>query len=389
MARPTPADLDAIGAAWQPDPHASSTLGADAYTDPAWLDLELDAIFSRSWQWVCHVEQLREPGAYVTAQVAGHPVAITRAADGELNAFYNVCRHRAHQLLEGAGTTRRIVCPYHAWSYDLTGQLLGAPLTQDLIDFDVADICLHGVRVEEFAGFVYVNLDAEAVPLIEQSGTLIEELARVAPDIERLTFAHRLTYEIASDWKNVVDNFLECYHCPVAHKDFCTLVEMDTYEVVTDGIWSRQYAEAGKTANSAYDVEDASVTMQTVWWLWPNTCLLRFPGRPNFMVLQILPDGPGRTLETIDFYLEKPNRPQPRSRRSATSTMSCRSRTSRSSRASSGAWPRRPSKPDASSSSEGREARRTRPGDPSTPSTTSTASSSTRIVRRWSRAGVG
>ena len=306
MARPTPADLDAIGAAWQPDPHASSTLGADAYTDPAWLDLELDAIFSRSWQWVCHVEQLREPGAYVTAQVAGHPVAITRAADGELNAFYNVCRHRAHQLLEGAGTTRRIVCPYHAWSYDLTGQLLGAPLTQDLIDFDVADICLHGVRVEEFAGFVYVNLDAEAVPLIEQSGTLIEELARVAPDIERLTFAHRLTYEIASDWKNVVDNFLECYHCPVAHKDFCTLVEMDTYEVVTDGIWSRQYAEAGKTANSAYDVEDASVTMQTVWWLWPNTCLLRFPGRPNFMVLQILPDGPGRTLETIDFYLEKP-----------------------------------------------------------------------------------
>ncbi|MEY8842126.1 RHO alpha subunit C-terminal catalytic domain-containing protein, partial [Cribrihabitans sp. XS_ASV171] len=127
-----------------------------------------------------------------------------------------------------------------------------------------------------------------------------------APDIDRLTFGHRLTYDIRSNWKNVVDNFLECYHCPTAHKDFCTLVDMDTYKVTTHGIYSSHMADAGKDTNSAYDVSNATVRTHAVWWLWPTTCLMRYPGRSSIIVLNIVPVGPDRTLETYDFYLETP-----------------------------------------------------------------------------------
>ena len=151
---------------------------------------------------------------------------------------------------------------------------------------------------------VYVNLDPGAAPLSEQAGDLEAEILERAPDVAKLTLARRLTYGIASNWKNVVDNFLECYHCHVAHKDFVSLVDMSTYEVTTYGIWSSHMAQAGRTENTAYDVSGATVTEHAVWWLWPNTCLLRYPGRGNFMVLQIIPDGPERTLETWDFYLE-------------------------------------------------------------------------------------
>ena len=173
-----------------------------------------------------------------------------------------------------------------------------------LKNFDVGSICLDAVQAEEFCGFIYVNLDPGAAPLAEAAGDLGDEIRHWAPDVERLTFAHRLTYEIASNWKNVIDNFLECYHCPTAHKDFCTLVDMDTYKVTTHGIWSSHMAEAGKTANAAYSVEGATVTDHAVWWLWPNTCLMRYPGRGNFIVMNVIPAGPERTLETYDFFFE-------------------------------------------------------------------------------------
>ncbi|NND76415.1 MAG: Rieske 2Fe-2S domain-containing protein [Ilumatobacter sp.] len=282
------------------------SLHADAYTRPEWFALEQRAVFGRTWQWLCHTEKLRAPGSYVAGEVAGMPIVAVRDRDDQLRAFYNVCQHRAHQLLDGEGTAGAIVCPYHGWTYDLGGQLTVARKTQHLVDFVPAEICLDQIGVEEFGGFVFVNLDVDAVPLAEQAGGLAAEIAHWAPDIERLTFAKRLTYDIASNWKNVVDNFLECYHCHIAHKDFVSLVDMDTYTVTTHGIYSSHMAEAGRSANSAYDVSDATVRDHAVWWLWPNTCLMRYPGRGNMIVLQIIPVGHDRTLETYDFYLETP-----------------------------------------------------------------------------------
>ena len=303
-ARPSPDDFARIRKGFDADPAKSYSLRAEAYTELHWSEFERGAIFRRSWQWVCHAEKLREKGSFVTIQVAGQPICVVRDRDGALRAFYNVCKHRAHELLKGEGRTTKIMCPYHAWTYDLTGQLRRAPETDNLKDFKVQDVCLDAVQVEAFCGFIFVNLDPDAAPLAAQSGGLADEIMHWAPDVESLTFAHRLTYEIKSNWKNVVDNFLECYHCPTAHKDFCTLVDMDTYKVTTHGIYSSHMAEAGKTANSAYSVADASVKDHAVWWLWPNTCLMRYPGRGNMIVMHIIPAGPDLTYETYDFFLE-------------------------------------------------------------------------------------
>ena len=293
-----------IGQGWNPDPSASLSLHADAYTRPRWFDADQSEIIARSWQWICHVEKLRAPGAYVAETVAGMPIVALRDNDGELRAFYNVCKHRAHELVQGEGQLTNLVCPYHAWSYGLDGQLNAARHTTHLVDFDVNDICLDPVQITEFGGFVYVNLDPAAAPLEEQAGDLGAEIAQWAPDVEQLTFAYRLSYTIKSNWKNVVDNFLECYHCHVAHKDFVSLVDMDTYQVTTHGIYSSHMAEAGKTDNAAYDVSEATVTDHAVWWLWPNTCMMRYPGRGNFIVLKIIPAGPDLTYETYDFFFE-------------------------------------------------------------------------------------
>jgi choline monooxygenase len=299
-------DVRQISVGFDSNPARSMTLRSDAYTKAKWAAADLEAIFGRTWQWICHVEKLTEPGSYVSATVAGMPVAVVRDRDDVLRAFYNVCQHRAHQLLSGSGTTQSIACPYHAWVYGLDGQLKGARRADRMETFDKSEICLHRVQVEEFGGFVYANLDSAARPLAEQAGDLAVEIERWAPDVAQLTHAKRLTYEVKSNWKNVIDNFLECYHCHIAHPEFVDLVDMNTYEVKTHGIWSSHFAEAGKRANTAYDVSGATVNDHAVWWLWPNTCLLRYPGRGNFMVFQILPDGSERTLETWDFYLETP-----------------------------------------------------------------------------------
>lgn len=300
----TLADVDRIATGWDEDPARSWSLNAEAYTDPRWAEVDLRAIFARTWQWLCHVERLREPGSYVAATVAGLPVVVVRDRSGELRAFYNVCKHRAHELLQGSGTTRNIVCPYHAWTYALDGRLKAARRADRMDTFDKSEVCLDQVQVEEFCGMVYVNLDPAAAPLAEQAGDLAAEIKQWAPDVADLTHAKRLSYDVATNWKNVIDNFLECYHCHIAHKEFVDLVDMDTYEVRTHGIWSSHFAEAGKHPNAAYDVSGASVTDHAVWWLWPNTCLLRYPGRGNFMVFQVLPAGPARTLETWDFFFE-------------------------------------------------------------------------------------
>jgi phenylpropionate dioxygenase-like ring-hydroxylating dioxygenase large terminal subunit len=125
-----------------------------------------------------------------------------------------------------------------------------------------------------------------------------------APDLPNLTHAHRLTYHIKANWKSVVDNFLECYHCPVAHKGFSSMIDMDTYKVTTQGIYSSHMAKAKLGENKAYDIADATVTDHAVWFLWPNLTLMRYPGSGNFMVWRFYPINATETWEEFDFFFE-------------------------------------------------------------------------------------
>ncbi len=297
-------ELATIGNGFDAQPARSWSINTRCYRDPRFLAVEREQIFHRSWQYLCHEERLREPGSYVAADIQGQSIVAVRGGDGRLRAFYNVCKHRGHELLEGDGNVKAITCPYHAWVYNLDGTLRLARRAEHLENFDPGRICLSAVQVETFCQLVFVNLDGDAAPLAEQSGALREEVTRYAPDIGALTFAHRLTYTVQANWKALVDNFLECCHCPVAHRDFVSLVEMDTYKVTCHGIYSSHMAKAGRGANTAYGVSDASVTDHAVWFLWPNTTLMRYPGRGNFMVWRFIPLGPEETYEVFDFFFE-------------------------------------------------------------------------------------
>ncbi len=300
----TRAEYERTGEGYDDAAIRSYSIDSRCYIEPKFLDIERRFIFHRSWQFVCHEEKLREPGSYVALAIEGRSIVALRTADGELKAFYNVCRHRGHELLFGEGRTRRITCPYHAWTYDLDGALVVAPRSGHIENFDPGDICLEAVRIEHFCHFVLVNLDPGARPLSEQSGDLAREIGHYAPDLSRLTFAHRLTYRIQANWKAVVDNFLECYHCPVAHKGFSSMIDMDTYAVRTHGIYSSHMAKARSGANDAYNIDDATVTDHAVWFLWPNIALMRYPGRGNFMVWRFYPLGAEETREEFDFFFE-------------------------------------------------------------------------------------
>jgi len=303
-ARLTSQQLAHAGDGYDPVAARSASIAADCYIAADWLEVEREQIFRRSWQYLCHEEALRETGSYVTAGIQERSVVAVRGEDGVLRAFYNVCKHRGHELLKGAGTARLITCPYHAWVYDLGGRLHRARRSELIESFDPSRIFLTPVQVEVFCHLVFVNLDPQAPPLAEQAVGLAREVTKHAPDLGALTFAHRLNYTVQANWKAVVDNFLECYHCPVAHRDFVSLVEMDTYKVATHGIWSSHMARAGRRQNQAYGVADASVTDHAVWYLWPNATLMRYPGRGNFMVWRFIPVSPERTYEEFDFFFE-------------------------------------------------------------------------------------
>ena len=302
MTRDNVARLGAIDR-FDRDPERSYTLPARYYYDPDIYARELDAIFAHHWIYVCHGEAVQEPSDYTTFETAGQNIIVVRGKDGVLRAFYNVCQHRGHELLKGEGRTKVITCPYHAWSYHIDGRLRTARGSEKVAGFDKDEFCLTSVRVEEFCGFVFVNLDPDASPLAEQSEGLEADLRAHVPDLDELTFARRLTFDVNANWKNVLDNFLECYHCPVAHPAFDGLVDLGTFGTVTYGIYSTHHSLGGKADNDAYNAADADDPDHPVWWLWPNTCILRFPGSANLSVWRMIPTGPETTHEIFDFFL--------------------------------------------------------------------------------------
>ncbi|MFT3989472.1 aromatic ring-hydroxylating oxygenase subunit alpha [Aestuariivirga sp.] len=288
------------------DPEKSFTLPARYYIDPQIYEREKREIFYRAWNYGCHVSQVAAPGSFATVQVADQNIAILRGQDGVLRAFHNVCSHRAHELLKGCGTAKLITCPYHAWTYHTDGRLRSAVGQKSVSGFQAEEFALKPVQLEVYAGFVFVNLDMEAPPLRSQAGDLEQEMLKACPKIADLTFAYRLTYEVKGNWKNVVDNFLECYHCQVAHPAFVELVDIQNYRTKTHGIYSSHISPPGSCANAAYSFSKDEERDYSAWWLWPNVTFGVFPGTDNVLMFHMLPTGPETTVEHLDFYTVSP-----------------------------------------------------------------------------------
>ena len=279
------------------------SLPATYYTDPEIYQLEMERIFYRSWNFAGYTSQLRNPGDYLTCKVGEESIIVVRGQDLRLRAFYNVCRHRGHWLLEGAGNVGAITCPYHAWSYETSGALRYARESEQVPGFDKSNFCLNQVRVEEFCGFVFVNLDRKAPPLIDQVPALAEEFRSYESRLDALHLVYRQEFVIESNWKNVIDNYNENYHTPNVHPVLASSLDMNDYQVHTHGMYFRHASGVNEDPlEGGFQVDEATYNRHDTWWLWPNLCPMCFPGG-GFRVLHIMPDGPERTRETYDFYL--------------------------------------------------------------------------------------
>jgi glycine betaine catabolism A len=200
-----------------PAPPPNRTPNGQIYWDPEILQTEFDQFYYRNWLCVGRVEDFPDTGDFQTRQVGRESVLLVRDAAGSIRGYYNLCRHRGTRVvLETSGKgARSFICPYHAWSYDVNGRLIGAPHMRGQEDFDRKDYGLLPIRVDTWGGFVWVNLEPNGPSLTESLGPFFQRFDRFP--LAQLRLGGRQVYEVEANWKIIVENFSECYHCAPVH----------------------------------------------------------------------------------------------------------------------------------------------------------------------------
>ena len=194
----------------------SSTLPPQCYTSHDFYKREVQTIFMKVWNFIGRGDRIPNAGDYFTIEFAGVPVIVVRGSDGEIRAFANTCRHRGSMLAQGEGNCKAFRCPYHSWTYDIDGALIVAPQMEQTTAFDPADWHLTPVRLECWAGFMFLNFDPHAPPLMEYLGDLPLKLASYR--FEDMVCVRRKEYELACNWKIYVENAMEAYHITTVHR---------------------------------------------------------------------------------------------------------------------------------------------------------------------------
>lgn len=258
------------------------TLDPQFYTDPDIFARECAGLLAKTWQFAGHESEVPEPGDYFTFEVAGESLFCIRGRDGELRAFYNVCQHRAHQLVEGSGSTRVVVCPYHAWTYELTGELRAGPNLK-AAGIDRSSICLTDVRLELFHGFIFVNLDDDAAPMDEWYPGVRKELGEFVPQIDELQPLEWVEIPENCNWKISVENYSECYHCAINHPTFATgVIKPETYDIQpqADGYVLRHITECQSLEAMSYEIDTSRPHAGDYrsFFLWPMFSFQVYPG---------------------------------------------------------------------------------------------------------------
>jgi glycine betaine catabolism A len=227
-------------------------LPAAAYTDALVLRWEMEHFFDGSWVCVGRSEDLRYAGDRRAVRLGHERILVVRDESGELRAFYNVCRHRGHELMAVGETAsgRFVRCPYHAWAYGLDGELRGAPGFGKSDGFDKADYPLVPVRIAEWQGWVFANASGEAVPFEEHVGNLGDMIGNHGAG--ELVTAARQDYEVEANWKILVENYHECYHCPSIHPELCKVSPPKSGE---------DHESRGAWVGGSMELEDHAETM--------------------------------------------------------------------------------------------------------------------------------
>jgi len=277
------------------------TIPAPWYTDARIAQLELQNVFSRTWQPVGRTAQVEKPGQYVTATVAREPIVAVRGSDGKLRAFYNVCRHHAMSVMnEPCGHAQHMRCPYHGWTYNLEGELRGMTEFEGVCNFDRAQNGLVPVRVETWENFVFVNLDPHAASLHDFLAALVG-LAKPL-HFGGLKFVERRSYIQQCNWKVYVDNFLDGgYHVPHMHKGLNSVLDYTNYTIENV---DRCCVQSSPVAVDQSSEASAAATRKGdrayYFWQYPNFMLNWYEGYLDTNL--VIPLGVDRCEVIFDFY---------------------------------------------------------------------------------------
>ena len=289
------------------DAEQSGTLPPHFYFSDEIYELEKENIWFKTWQYVGLLEDLRNPGDYITADIIDQKIFVARDKSGELRAYYNVCMHRGHILVEGKGNRTIMTCPFHAWSYDLEGNLKAAGNAENVAGFDHADFGLSEVRVEAFGPMVFVNFSDTGPSLESMAGGLLDSMRNAIPGFDDLVWARTDTRSIAANWKFQPDG-LECYHCPVIHPQIMGGDNgyLDTsWDSKEDEYWKEHITHGnydlidGHKDKLLYDFGEAVLRDVYIWYLWPNLIFVTHQGPPNIKLLHSQATGPDTSKRGI------------------------------------------------------------------------------------------
>jgi choline monooxygenase len=286
-------------------------LPSAAYTSPDFLALEQSLLFAPSWLYAGRSAELARPGDVKPVNIAGQPLLLLRNRQGEIKAFHNVCSHRNAVILhEAAGGRATITCPYHAWTYDLDGRLLRTPHIggQDVDDcpgIDRETLGLKPVRVESWAGLLFVNISGDGPALADWLGPLTERWATY--DLGDLRYCGGKSYQLATNWKHAIENYLESYHLPWVHKGLNSYSRMSdhyTFFAGADaaGQGTTVYAPGSRAGLSlpAQDLPAEAAARAEYPVLFPN--LMTGLQSDHFYLIDVQPDGPTRCRERFELF---------------------------------------------------------------------------------------
>jgi choline monooxygenase len=278
----------------------TATLPYAWYTDPEVLAAERARLFAPAWHYAGHAGLVAEPGSYFTCRAGAVPVVVVRDREGELRAFVNICRHRGAEVVSGAGPCTTLQCHYHAWTYGLDGALRAAPRAGD--DLDRAALGLRRAGLAAWGPFLFVHADADPPPLADTLGELPALVAAGGIDVDALVFHHRAEYALRTNWKVAVENFLECYHCAVAHPGFADVIDIDedAYRLERHPTFASHYAQVRERPRG--DHYDAAGLDGQFHLVWPSLKVNVMPGRPNLSIGPLTPQAPDRTDGVLDYF---------------------------------------------------------------------------------------
>jgi carnitine monooxygenase subunit len=291
----------------RPAPDENFSLPGWIYRDADFLQAEKEQVFAASWQVICHLNDIPNPGDYHTLDFLGEPLVAVRGRDSGVKAFFNVCRHRAARLVDGGSghCPGRIVCPYHAWTYDLDGALAAVPHRGEFAEFSLEQFGLKSVESEVYQGFIFVRLQPGTPSVADMLAPYAHELALYR--LEELEPLGRVTMRVRRvNWKNVTDNYSDAMHIPVAHPGLSRLFGQ-TYGVEAqlwvDKMWgylrdtpSSQLSERmyQRVLPRSPHLADDRQRLWTYFKLWPNVAFDIYPDQVDFM--QMIPLSPTETL---------------------------------------------------------------------------------------------